>query len=92
MIDRYAEFGQYGGKAITGTAAVTATTSQYFYKIHFVTSAIVTTQADHTESEANPVLSAITAGFTAGTIVYGKFNSITLSQGNAIAYYSESKG
>lgn len=87
MIDRIAEFGQYGGKAITGTAAVTATASQFFYKIHFVTSAIVTAQTNYTTGGANPLLYAITAGFTAGTIVFGKFNSITLSQGNAIGYY-----
>ena len=83
-----AELGLLGGRAITGTSAITANAAGYFYAIQFVTSAIVTSQADKTGAN-NPRLAAITAGFTAGTVVFGQYSSITLSQGSAIGYFGD---
>jgi len=83
-----AELGLLGGRAITGTSAITANAAGYFYKIHFITSSVVTNQAG-VSGTTNPMLAALTAGITAGTIVYGQYTSITLSSGQAIGYFGD---
>jgi hypothetical protein len=87
MIDKNAGYGQYGGRVIKTTSATTANASGYFYAVQFTGTAVVTTQVDY-DTTPNPWLAELTAGFTAGTIVYGKFKSITLTSGTAIGYYA----
>ena len=83
-----AELGQEGSIAITGTSAVTANANSYFFAINWTTSAVVTHQSNFTGAN-NPGLALITAGFTAGSWVYGQFTSITLSEGAGIGYLAE---
>lgn len=82
-----AAHGQVGGKAITGTSAVTPADGFYFIAIQVIADAAVSAQGDVTGA-TNPDLTALTT-IKAGTTVYGKFNSITLTNGEAIGYYSK---
>ena len=83
-----AGYGQKGGRSIVGTTSVTANANGFFYALQFITSAIVTGQVNLAGSD-NPGLAAITSGFTAGTVVYGKYTSIKLGTANsaAIGYF-----
>ena len=82
-------FGQNGG-AVIGSAAVTANANGYFFAIQFITSAIVSSNSIKAGSES-PSLASITSGFTAGTIVFGRYTSITLKEtaAKAIGYYGD---
>lgn len=79
--------GQVGSKAITGTDAVTPATGYYFFAIQFTSDAVVAAQGNVTGA-VNVTMSSLSAGIPAGTIVFGKFNSITLTSGQAIGYYA----
>lgn len=79
-----AELGQCGGREITTTSSTTANANSYFYAIQFITTAIVTAQSNYA-STPNPNLKSITSGFTAGTIVFGRFSAITLKEAGAAA-------
>jgi len=80
--------GAFGGKVITGTSAITPATGYYFYAIQVTSDIIVSTQGNVSGS-TNPVLSSLTGGISAGTVIYGKFTSMTLSSGEAIGYYAK---
>jgi hypothetical protein len=82
--------GQKGGAAIVGTSSVTANANGYFYAIQFITSAIVSSNTIKAGSNS-PSLASITAGFSAGTIVYGQYEAIKLSvaTASAIGYYGD---
>jgi len=79
--------GVNGGKEITGTSAVTPADGYYFCKIEVMSDMKVSAQGDVTGA-TNPTLTAI-ASIPAKTILYGKWNSITLTSGDAIAYYAK---
>ena len=64
--------GQYGFTYIADTTKVT----ERFNAIQIITDAVVTTEGD--------VLTAL--ALEAGTIVYGRFTSVTLASGSVIAY------
>ena len=80
-----ASTGMVGGKAITGTSAVTPDSGYYFFAIQVVADMVVSAQGDVTGA-TNPDLTAL-ASIPAGTILYGKYNSITPASGEAIGYY-----
>jgi len=73
--------GVYGSIEVTGTSAVTGT----FSAIQFMEDSVVSAQTDKTDV-SNADLTAFTL-ISAGTIVYGRWESITLTSGSAIAYY-----
>ena len=79
--------GLNGGKEITGTSEVTPADGYYFCKIEIMTDTVVSAQGNVTGA-TNPDLTAITT-IPAKTILYGKWNSITLTNGDAIAYYAK---
>jgi hypothetical protein len=74
--------GVNGGKAITGTNAVTPTAGKYFCAITATAATVVASKVDVAGAD-NPALGVIPVG----TTVYGKFASITLTSGSAIGYY-----
>lgn len=76
--------GGCGGKAITGTSAVTPPTGYYFFAIQVVANMVVSAKGD-VDGATNPDITAFTS-ILAGQIVYGKFNSISLTSGEAIGY------
>ena len=80
--------GSLGGKAITGTSAVTPDTGYYFYAIQVMADIVVSAQGN-VSGHTNPTLSALIGGVPAGTVIYGKFTSITLTSGEAIGYYAK---
>ena len=84
------QLGQKGGRTIVGTSAVTANASGYFFAIQFITSAIVTGQVMKSGVDS-PSLSSCTSGFTAGTVVYGQYTTITLNTAaaTAIGYFGD---
>jgi hypothetical protein len=69
---------------IVGTAEVSVPTTNYFSAIQAMADTVVSTQEDVTGA-TNPALSTLTK-IPAGSTVYGKFASITLTSGEAIAY------
>lgn len=80
-----ADKGMIAGKIITGTGAVTPPTGHYFFKIVPVsTTIVVAAQGDVTDA-TNPDLTDLTS-IPSGVPIYGKFNSITLTSGEAIGY------
>ena len=79
--------GVNGGKEITGTSAVTPADGYYFCKIEVMSDTAVAAQGNVTGA-TNPDLTKITS-IPAKTILYGKWNSITLTKGDAIAYYAK---
>lgn len=80
--------GVIGSKEIVGTSAVTPVTGCYFYAIQVMSDIIVSAQSNITGS-VNANLTLLTGGIPAGTVIYGKFNSITLTSGQAIGYYAK---
>ena len=76
--------GQYGGVAIVGTAEVEPATGYQFYAVHVVADAVVAAQGDVIATNVD--LTAI-ASIPAGTVIYGKWDSLTLTSGSVIAYY-----
>jgi hypothetical protein len=69
---------------IVGTAEVSIPATNYFSMIQAMADTVVSTQEDVTGA-TNPALSTLTK-IPAGSTVYGKFASITLTSGEAIAY------
>jgi hypothetical protein len=69
---------------MVGTAEVSVPTTNYFSAIQSMADTVVSTQEDVTGA-TNPALSTFTS-ILAGTVIYGKFSSITLTSGQAIAY------
>ena len=76
--------GATGSKAITGTSAVAPPTGYYFFAIQFLADGVVSVQSDVTGA-TNADLTAFTS-ISSGTVVYGKWDSITLTSGEAIGY------
>ena len=77
--------GAVGSKEITGLSAVPAPTGYYYFCIQFVADGVVSARTDVTNA-VNANLTSFTGGFLAGSAIYGKWSSITLSQGSAIGY------
>ena len=76
--------GQYGGVAIVGTDEVEPATGYQFYAVHVVADAVVAAQGDVIATNVD--LTDI-ASIPAGTVIYGKWNALTLTSGSVIAYY-----
>lgn len=76
--------GATGSKAITGLVAVTPPTGYYFFAIQFLADGVVSVQSD-IENAVNADLTSFTS-ISAGIVVYGKWDSITLTSGEAIGY------
>lgn len=70
--------GGAGGKYITGIAATTPTSGNVFTAIQVITDCVITAVGNPTGITAVTLL--------AGTIIYGRYTSITLSSGSVIAY------
>lgn len=83
------DIGLYGSKEIVGIAKVSAETGNYFFAIQVISDIVVSAQ-ENEGSFNNMNLSLLTGGISAGTVIYGKFSSITLSSGQAIGYYARS--
>ena len=81
--------GAIGSKEIVGTSKVSAENGAYFFAIQVTADMIVAGQENVTGA-TNMNLSLITGGIPAGTVIYGKFSSITLTSGQAIGYYARS--
>jgi hypothetical protein len=79
--------GEYGSKAITGTGAVTPATGYYFAALHAMADTVVAAQGN-LDDAVNATLSSITS-IPAGSILFGQWNSITLTSGQMIAYYKK---
>lgn len=75
--------GNKGSNEITGTAEVIAT-SGFFTAIQFLSDTAVGSQVD-AAGVTNADLSAYVS-ISEGTVVYGKWTSITLLSGSAIGY------
>ena len=71
--------------AIVGTEEILATEGYYIAEI-YVTSNIVVGAQEDIEGVTNLDLTALTEGIPAGSKVYGKWASITLTDGQAIGY------
>jgi len=69
---------------MVGTAEVSVPTTNYFSAIQTLADAVVSAQENVTGA-TNPTLSVFTK-LPAGSTVYGKFSSIKLTSGEAIAY------
>jgi hypothetical protein len=76
--------GEGNDTIIVGTAEVSEATNEYFSAIQIMAQAVVSAQENVTGA-TNPTLSTFTA-LPAGATIYGKFSSITLTSGQAIAY------
>jgi len=74
-----ASFGQLGSKRITNTAATTPDAGFVFVAIQVTEDAVIATLVGNMSNAT-----AITVA--AGTILYGRFTSITLTSGKVIAY------
>lgn len=70
--------GNHGGVYITGTDATTPAETYVFNAIQVITDAVVTAAGNITGITA--------ASLDAGTIIYGRYTSITLASGSVIAY------
>jgi hypothetical protein len=75
--------GALGSKEITGTSAVTPPTGYYFYAIDIVADTVFSAENSLLDNSAD--LTAFTV-FAAGSTIYGKWDSITLTSGEAIGY------
>lgn len=81
------QIGVTGSKEITSTDAVTPATGYYFFAIQVMADTVVAAQGD-----ISGAVNADLTGFTklpVGVTVYGKWNSITLTSGEVIAYYAK---
>lgn len=76
--------GGVGSKAITGTDAVTPPTGYYFFGVQVIADAVVSAQGN-VDGATNADITAFTS-IPAGTILYGKWNSITLTSGECNGY------
>ena len=76
--------GGVGSVAITGTGEVSAPTGYYIFCFVVLSDVIVNTQSN-TNGSTNCTLSGF-ASIPTGTPIYGKYDSITLTSGEAIGY------
>lgn len=76
--------GGCGSKAITGTSAVTPPTGYYFFAIQVMVDMVVSAKSD-VSGATNGDITTFT-NIPAGTILFGKFSSITLTSGEALGY------
>jgi len=77
--------GGKGFELISNTAAHPAPTGQCFAALHFVEDTII---AAHSEDATAPIVGTITGiTWVAGTTLFGKFTSVTLTSGAVVAYY-----
>jgi hypothetical protein len=72
-----ASMGQAGGK-YSEAATITPDTNYVYVAIQVVTDAVIT-------CVGNPT-GITTITFTAGTVIYGRFKSVTIASGSVIAY------
>lgn len=79
--------GALGGKAITGTNAVTPDSGYYFFAIQIIADAVVSAQGN-VAGATNVTLSSLST-IPAGATIFGKWNSITLTSGVAVGYYAK---
>lgn len=79
--------GATGSKEITGIVAVTPPTGYYFFAISFIADSVVAAQGD-VDGAVNADLTAFTT-LPSGLNVYGKWDSITLTSGEAIGYLAK---
>jgi hypothetical protein len=79
--------GEGNDTIIVGTAEVSVPTNNYFSAIQIMAQAVVSAQENVTGA-TNPTLSTFTA-LPAGVIIHGKFSSIKLTSGEAIAYKAQ---
>lgn len=70
--------GSYGGKYISDTNITTADSGRTFIAIQVVTDAVITLVGN--------VSGITTVSFTSGSVIYGRYTSITLGSGAVIAY------
>jgi len=77
---QYASMGNYGGKYSTAST-ITPSTGYIFNAIQIVTDAALTCTGNVTG------LSGVT--FTAGSIIYGQYTSVTIASGSVIAYHGK---
>lgn len=77
---------QIGSKAITGTSAVTPASGYYFASIQAISDIVVSAQGN-VSGAINADLTEFTS-IPAGTFLLGKWNSITLTSGEAIGHYA----
>lgn len=73
------EIGQYGSNRITTTATTTPDSGKVFVAIQITEDAVFTTLTGNMANTTGLALSA-------GTVIYGRFTSITLASGKVIAY------
>lgn len=79
--------GATGSKAITGTDAVEPADGYYFFALQAMADTVVAAQGN-----VSGAVNSDLTGFTkipAGSTVYGKWNSITLTSGEMIGYYAK---
>jgi hypothetical protein len=76
--------GATGSKSITGAAAVTPPAGYYFFAIQIIADTVVAAQGNVTGA-TNADLTDFTS-IPAGTTIFGKFSSVTLTSGEAIGY------
>jgi hypothetical protein len=79
--------GATGAKEITGTEAVTPADGYYFFALQAMAATVVAAQSD-VSGAVNADLATITS-IPAGAIIYGKWDSITLTSGQMIGYYAK---
>ena len=79
--------GATGSKAITGTSAVTPADGYYFFALQAMAATVVAAQGN-VSGAVNADLTTITS-IPVGAVVYGKWNSITLTSGEMIGYYAK---
>lgn len=84
------QFGFLGSKAITGTDAVTPDTGYEWVALQFVEDSVVAAYAQPSSAVDSVDLTAFTT-ISAGTTIYGRFSSITLTSGSAIGYNGKSQ-
>jgi hypothetical protein len=70
--------GSYGGKYIANTNATTPDAGRRFVAIQVITDCVITLVGN--------ITGITTVALTAGTIIYGRYTSVTLASGRVIAY------
>jgi hypothetical protein len=77
-------FGGKGFDIISDTLAHTPVSGSCYHAIHFLTNTIISAYSVDSTAPINGTLTGVT--FNAGTVLYGKFLSITLTSGSLLAY------
>ena len=81
---REISLGNYGSVEIVDTTKTDAPSGDYFTAVQVLDDAVFSAAADYNVSNADLTAFSI---IYAGTIIYGKWSSLTLSAGAVIAYY-----